>query len=603
MSPARPSPGRAPLLGAFGLRLFLALALLSLLVAAAVGALAYHQARSALRDEAMAHMRDVARERRARLESWFEERLGDMDLLAAQIERELGGPEPNREALQEQLDLLMVSQPAYRRCALISSRGSLLADAGVDGPGQPLPDLPELQEARKTNAPVLGTVVRDPAGDPVMHLVHPLSVHGERHGVLLAVMRPGHTIHPILSDTTGLGETGETYLVGADTLMLTPSRHMNHPPALSHTMPTPGVHAALTGMSGGGVYRGYLGDDVLGAYEWLPRQRWALLAEIQVDEAFAPLRRLARQIVLLGLLAVLAALALAVSLSRRLSAPLVELAAASERVAAGDLSQPELRRAHDEVGVLGERFGEMVGALRRSYGELEQRGRDLARAERQAELGLLAAGLVHEMRNPLAAVKMNLSSLARGDAFNAVEQEQLQIAREQGERLERMLGELLDFSRPAEPAPRPLGLRELLAEAARLSAGERERREQGLELASPDPDHSFRADREMLLRALVNLLDNAAQASGVGARIDLSAMVTAETISISVTDSGRGMNDSVRQRLFDPFFTTREGGVGLGMATVRKCVEAQGGTVEVESRENEGSRITLRLPANPDPED
>ncbi len=603
MSPDRNARGRPPLLGAFGLRLFLALALLSLLVAAAVGVLAYHQARAALRDEAMAHMRDVARGRRARLESWFEERLGDMNLLAVQIERELGGPEPDRVALQEQLGLLLGRQSAYRRCALVSTEGALLADAGVSGLGVSLPNLPELREAIETGGPVLGPVVLGPAGDPVMHLAVPLTVHEERRGALLAVMRPGRTIHPILSDTTGLGETGETYLVGADTLMLTPSRHMNHPPALTHTMPTDGVHAALTGLSGGGIYRGYLGDEVLGAYEWLPRQRWALLAEIRVDEAFAPLRRLARQIILLGLLAVLAALVLAVSLSRRLSAPLVELAAASERVAAGDLSQPELRRAHDEVGILGERFGEMVNALRRSYRDLEQSSRELARAERQAELGLLAAGLVHEMRNPLAAVKMNLSSLARSEALSAVEREQLQIAREQGERLERMLGELLDFSRPVEPAPRPLSLRELLSEAAGLSAGERDRRRQEIELDGPDPDPPFRADREMLLRALVNLLDNAAQASEDGALIRLSAAVDAQSIHLSVADSGRGMKESVRERLFDPFFTTREEGVGLGMATVRKCVEAQDGEIIVESSENVGSRIILRLPPNPDPEE
>jgi len=207
------------------------------------------------------------------------------------------------------------------------------------------------------------------------------------------------------------------------------------------------------------------------------------------------------------------------------------------------------------------------------------------------------------MRNPLAAVKMNLSSLARSEALSVVEREQLEIAREQGERLERMLGELLDYSRPAEPAPRPLGLRELLAEAARLSAGEREARGQRLELASPDPDLSFQADREMLLRALVNLLDNAAQASEEGGMIRLSAEARAESIRLTVDDSGRGMNESVRERLFDPFFTTREEGVGLGMATVRKCVEAQGGEIAVESREGEGSRITLTLPRNPCPEE
>ena len=592
-------PG-TPFLGAYGRRLFLSLALLSLLVAAAVGALAYHRARVALQGEATAHMRGVARERRARLESWFDERLADMTLLAAQVERELGKARPDRLELREQLGLLLGRQFAYRRCMLLTPEGAILAEAGASGPEHAAPpDLPELREAMKTGAPVLGSVALDPAGDPVMHLAVPLDVHGERRGALVAVMRPGRTIHPILADTTGLGDTGETYLVGADTLMLTPSRHMNHPPALTHTMPTPGVHAALTGVSGSSVYRGYLGDEVLGAYEWLPTQRWALLAEIHTEEAFAPLRKLARQIALLGLVAVLLALLLAVSLSRRLSAPIGALAAASEKVAAGDLSRPALIPGPGEIGRLGERFGEMVAAIAQGREELQASGRELARAERQAELGVLAAGLVHEMRNPLAAVKMNLSSLARSEALSEVESEQLAIAREQSERLERMLGELLDYSRPAEPAPRPLGLRELLAEAGRLSAAGREALGQRLLLDGPDPDLSFRADREMLLRALVNLLDNAAQASDEGATIALAVKVTPSWIELVVRDEGRGMSELVRERLFDPFFTTREEGIGLGMATVRKCVEAHGGEVRVDSREGEGSVVALRLPRVP----
>lgn len=596
--------GSAPFLGAFGRRLFLSLALISLFMAAAVGTLAYHRARSALQDEAMAHMRGVARERRARLESWFEERLGDMTLLAAQIEREMGKARPDRLVLQDQLGLLLGRQSAYRRCLIVTNQGAILAEAGAPGPEHdPLPELPELREALRSGGPVLGPVALDPAGDPVMHLALPLDVHGERRGALVAVMRPGRTIHPILADTTGLGDTGETYLVGADTLMLTPSRHMNHPPALTHTMPTPGVHAALAGVSGSSVYRGYLGDEVLGAYEWLPRQRWALLAEIHTEEAFAPLRRLARQIVGLGLLAVVLALLLAVTLSRRLSAPLVALAASSERVAAGDLSPPELPRGPGEIGRLGERFAEMVAALENGRSDLERSGRELARVEKQAELGLLAAGLVHEMRNPLAAVKMNLSSLARSEALSPVEREQLQIARDQGERLELMLGELLDYSRPAEPALRPLGLRELLAEAARLSDTEREARGQKLSIAELAPELTIQADRELLLRALVNLLDNAAQASVAGGQITLAAELTPLALRLKVGDQGRGMGENVRERLFDPFFTTREDGVGLGMATVRKCVEAHGGQVEVESREGAGSTITLRLPRRARQED
>ncbi len=561
-----------PFLGAFGWRLFLSLALLSLLTAAAVGALAYARARGALEAEAMSHMRGVARERRARLESWFEERLGDMSLLDTLIEQELARPVPDRAVLEAQLALLLGRQNAYRRCLLLSTEGEILAEAGAPAPEhRRLPALPELGLALKSGGPVLGAVALDPEGDPVMHLAQPISVGGEPRAVLLAVMRPGSTIQPILADTTGLGATGETYLVGADTTMLTPSRNMHHPPALTHKMPTAGVHAALAGASGSSVYRGVLGDEVLGAWEWLPRQQWALLAEIGTAEAFAPLARLAREIALLGLAAVFVALGLAVTLSRRLSRPLISLALASERVAGGDLSPPELLRGPNEIGRLAERFREMVAALARGREALAKSGRELARAEQQAELGRVAAGLVHEMRNPLAAMKMNLSSLARRAELSAVEREQLQIAREQGERLERMLGELLDYSRPVAVQLAPLLAGGLLYEVGRLSAAEREARGQRLELAAPDPDLYFHGDPEMLRRALVNLLDNAAQASPEAASIGLAATAEGSWLRLTVSDTGRGMGPALRARLFDPFFTTREGGVGLGMSTVRSA--------------------------------
>ncbi len=590
-----------PFLGAFGWRLFLSLALLSLLTAAAVGALAYARARQAIEAEAMSHMRGVARERRARLESWFEERLGDMALLDTLIEKELARPAPDRAALDAQLALLLGRQSAYRRCLLVGLDGEILAEAGAPAPEHRLPPtLPELGLALESGGPVLGGVALDPDGDPVMHLAQPISVAGELRGVLLAVMRPGSTIQPILADTTGLGATGETYLVGADTTMLTPSRNMHHPPALTHKMPTAGVHAALAGASGSSVYRGVLGDEVLGAWEWLPRQQWALLAEIGTAEAFAPLGRLARQIALLGLAAVLIALALAVTLSRRLSRPLVDLALASERVAGGDLAMPELLRGPGEIGRLGERFGEMVAALARGREALARSGRELARAEQQAELGRVAAGLVHEMRNPLAAMKMNLSSLARRAALSAVEREQLQIAREQGERLERMLGELLDYSRPVVVHLAPLLAGDLLREAGGLSAAEREARGQRLALSPPDPDLYFHGDPEMLRRALVNLLDNASQASTMGAMIALEAVGEGAWLRLTVSDEGRGMGPALRARLFDPFFTTREGGVGLGMSTVQKCAELHGGRVAVESEEGAGSRLSLLIPREPE---
>jgi HAMP domain-containing protein len=354
---------RLPFLGAFGWRLFLSLALLSLLLSAVVGYLGYREARSALRAEAMSHMEGVARERRARLESWFEERVGDVVLLGTLIEDAGGWVGGERADLAAALGRHLGRQQAYRRFFVVDRDGRLVASAGEKaGAGDTGPS-PEAAAAMRRGEPVLGPVAMDADGDPVMRLSAPLLRDGEPLGAVVAVMRPGETIQPILSDTTGLGRTGETYLVGADTLMLTPSRHMNHPPALTHKMPTPGVLAALAGGSGTSIYRGYLGEGVLGAYEWLPRQRWVLLAEIQTREAFAPLAAIARQTALLGLAALGLALLLSVALSRRMSRPLAELALASERVAAGDLAAPALPSGPGEIGQLAERFRGMVRSL------------------------------------------------------------------------------------------------------------------------------------------------------------------------------------------------------------------------------------------------
>ncbi|MCB9516234.1 MAG: sensor histidine kinase [Candidatus Latescibacteria bacterium] len=592
-SPPRPTP----FLGAFGWRLFLSLAVLSLLTAAAVGALAYVRARQALEAEAMAHMRGVARERRARLESWFDERLADMRLLDTLVEEQLARAPADSAALRARLELLLSRQGAYRRCLLLDAAGDVVAQAGATRPDHAaLGQLPSLREAAATGEPALGPVALDPAGDPVMHLAVPISVRGRPWGALLAVMRPGQTIQPILADSTGLGRTGETYLVGADSTMLTPSRNMHHPPALTHKMPTVGVHAALAGTSGSAVYRGVLGEDVLGAWEWLPRQQWALMAEIGTTEAFAPLRRLARQIALLALAALLVALLLAVAVSRRLSRPLVALAEASERVAAGDLAVPSLPRGPGEIGGLGDRFTEMVAALARSREALARSGRELARAEQQAELGLLAGGLVHEMRNPLAAVKMNLSSLARGAQLDAVQAEQLALAREQGERLERMLGELLDYSRPVTAMPGLVVAAELAQQVDEASAAALTDCGVRLETALPALPLRFLGDRELLARALVNLVVNAAQAAPADGRVQLRLTRDPDGLVLEVTDRGRGMPPAVRERLFDPFFTTREEGVGLGMSVVKRIVDLHGGRLAVESDEGQGTRVRILIP-------
>ncbi|MBC8367140.1 sensor histidine kinase [bacterium] len=575
---------RAPLFGPFGRKLFITLALLSLLMVSAVGVAGYRQARSALRESAMQRMEDMARERGARLDAWFDERMDDLGQLALLIERDLADGQADLENLMRPH---LGREGAYRRMLVLDGAGSVLSETGSRHADCPLPSDDDLSLALASDAPSLGAVAAGPRGIPIAHLSAPLLLADGHRGLLLAVMHPAETLYPILADTTGLGRTGETYLVDADTLMLSPSRHMNHPPEFTHKMPTPGVHACLAGATGSELYMGFLGDEVLGAYVWMPRQRWALMAEIHAAEAFAPLSAMARQTLALALITLLGALVLSALLSRGLARPVNRLAAASARVAAGDRSRSNLPEGRDELGRLSAAFNTMVD-------ELARHERELLHAERLAAVGRLAAGVVHEMRNPLSALKMNLSALARRKDLSEIEREQLAIARAQGDRLERMLDELLDYSRPVELNRKNLDARTLLqscAEQLRGEAGDAK-----VELIVEEGSAALDADPEILLRALVNLAANALQASQKGGRVRLKAETEGSATLLQVTDQGRGMSERQLKRLFNPFFTTREEGTGLGMSNARKCVEAHGGRLEVNSEEGRGTVARIYLP-------
>ncbi|MDP6418248.1 MAG: sensor histidine kinase [Candidatus Krumholzibacteria bacterium] len=577
--PSKPSP--LGLQGPFGRRLFLTLSLLSLAIVSIVGWTSYSRARVALRDAAMTHVESLAAERAIRLDAWFEERLADIDQLVVLVE-EVGG-HGGADALQSLLHLHLGRQGAYRRALILDEQNRIIVHAGDREHVEcHAGELPEVKHSLATGETVMGKVGGDHE-DPMVHLAAPLNLGKGARGVLLTVMHPAETLWPILADTTGLGRTGETYLVGADTLMLSPSRNMNHPPALTHKMPTEGVKVCLSGKSGSLLYKGHIGGEVLGGFCWMPRQGWALMAEIQASEAFEPLKILARQTLVLAALALLVALFLSATLSSRLARPVERLSLASERVASGDLSPPDLPGGDDELGMLCTRFNEMVA-------DLERHSRELLQAERLAAVGRLAAGVVHEMRNPLSALKMNLSALQRSEALSDMEREQLAIAIEQGGRLERMLEELLDYSRPVQLKLSEFPVGRLLERARELSLAEAESRGVKLELQLEE-EYSLQADEEILLRALLNLVENALQFSREGQSVRLIA----GRGTLEVVDEGSGMSDSVLERVFDPFFTTREGGTGLGMCNVKKFVEAHGGKIRIESREGRGTRVSLQF--------
>jgi signal transduction histidine kinase len=228
--------------------------------------------------------------------------------------------------------------------------------------------------------------------------------------------------------------------------------------------------------------------------------------------------------------------------------------------------------------------------------ELLESQERLVHSERFAAVGEAAAYVSHEIKNPLMVIGGMASQVERRLAEDPAAQEKLQIIQREVKRLESFLGELRDFLRPASPSKREIDLNRviqdvqvLMGEAAREKGITMEYR---LDLRLP----KIEADPNQLEQVLVNLVKNALEATAENGRIVLASGSRDEQVWFSVHDTGKGMAAEVLDKIFHPFFTTKDKGTGLGLAVIHKIITDHHGTITVDSAAGEGSTFTVRLP-------
>jgi signal transduction histidine kinase len=256
------------------------------------------------------------------------------------------------------------------------------------------------------------------------------------------------------------------------------------------------------------------------------------------------------------------------------------LAGAAERIGAGDLRAPVAVTGHDELGVLGETMDRMRRQL----------------AERDAKMQQMLAGIAHEVRNPLAGMTL-FADILRDELPTGDERRSHveKIQRELGY-LERVVNDFLEYARRPRPELATVVLSELMAEVAQLASTPEI--SVGVEAGGPT---DVRADRAQLRRALLNLARNAAQAAtAAGHKGDGAVKLTAETRGgehwLSVWNRGKEISPETSGKLFEPFYTTREKGTGLGLAFVRDIAADHGGRVELASADGE-TTFSVVIPA------
>jgi two-component system NtrC family sensor kinase len=272
---------------------------------------------------------------------------------------------------------------------------------------------------------------------------------------------------------------------------------------------------------------------------------------------------------------------------RSVARPVARLQAGAARLAGGDLDTRIDVDAPDEFGALARQFNAMTGALK----EHQER---LVQSEKLAGIGRLAAGVAHEINNPLAVI-LGYARLLRRKSDGATE-EDLKVIEDETLRAKLIVDGLLDLSRPLSVEPEPIDLRALCDEAiARL----RETRLlENVDVAVVG-EGQVAGHPQKLRQVVLNLVKNAAEAAGGAGNIEVRIEAGAGGARLVVRDSGPGLSRDAWTKLFEPFFTTKESGTGLGLAVSQGIVHAHGGQIDAESLPEGGARFTVRLPAVP----
>lgn len=220
---------------------------------------------------------------------------------------------------------------------------------------------------------------------------------------------------------------------------------------------------------------------------------------------------------------------------------------------------------------------------------------EVARQERLAAMGTLAAGVAHEIRNPLSSIKGFATYFRARFEPGSKDHELAEVMIGEADRLNRVVSELLELTRPSELRLADTDPAELLGHALKLVEGDCRSRgidvRTRLEGAPPVP-----LDADRMLQALLNLLLNAVQSMPGGGVLTVSAQTVRDRLELRVADTGCGISRDDLERVFDPYFTTKNQGTGLGLATVRTIVEAHGGRVRIASEPGRGTEVTLDLP-------
>lgn len=276
------------------------------------------------------------------------------------------------------------------------------------------------------------------------------------------------------------------------------------------------------------------------------------------------------------------------------------------RDAAGKLgpNQPEILLTGDPgFGGLHDELESLTARIEAVMQALHQRELEIVRAEHLAAVGQLAAGVGHEIRNPLTSIKMLVQTGLEGGGPPQLSAEDLQIIESEIRRMERSLQTFLEFARPPKLERRPTELGAVLDSVLGLVRGRAEKQRVATRLEMPDGPVTLTADAGQLQQVFVNLVLNALDVMPTGGSLLVRTHRSGAGVEVEVSDTGPGISKTMLPRLFQPFASSKDTGLGLGLVISRRIVEDHGGTMNAGNRASGGASFFVRLPLEEGPKE
>jgi two-component system, NtrC family, sensor kinase len=320
----------------------------------------------------------------------------------------------------------------------------------------------------------------------------------------------------------------------------------------------------------------------------------------------------------IAVLGVLLVSLVAVAVARKISQPIQALAEAAQQVSRGDYTRKVPITSADEVGYLAESFNTMISELERTQQELREWAGNmerkvdertaelramqahLVRTEKMAAIGKLAAGVAHEINNPLTGVLTNSSLMLQDLTAEDPRREDLQTIVNETLRCRKIVKGLLDFARQTVPQKQELFINQVIEDVLSLVRNQVSFRDLRIttDLSSALP--CVMADSDQMRQVVLNIVLNAAEAMPRGGDLHIRSELDKESknVLVRISDTGPGIPEEIKDRLFEPFFTTKKSGTGLGLAIAYGIVERHRGTLEVESAVGRGTTFIMTLPVS-----